>query len=165
MTSPLPEQIELHRDRMCAATKTSALNQLTPNVSSKTWALQIRWQMPVALVHRFDIAVCGRRDVSLPAAFRRKQKDEETRLTWYLKDEVMRRGRVYYAKLAGGRSMFVAPALISHFAAVFIFKSQPIISPSEKLQASASRQIDALRLDAHTAAPSECASVRASLRA
>jgi hypothetical protein len=27
----------------------------------------------------------------------------------------MRRGRVYYAKLAGGRSMFVAPALISHF--------------------------------------------------
>lgn len=29
----------------------------------------------------------------------------------------MRRGRVYYAKLAGGRSMFVAPRLISHFAA------------------------------------------------
>ena len=32
----------------------------------------------------------------------------------------MRRGRVYYAKLAGGRSMFVAPALISHFAAVWM---------------------------------------------
>ena len=29
----------------------------------------------------------------------------------------MRRGRVYYAKLAGGRSMFVTPALICHFAA------------------------------------------------
>ena len=63
------------------------------------------------------IAVCGRRDVSLP---RNVQKNEETRLTWYLKDEVMRRGRVYYAKLAGGRSMFVAPALISHFAAVWM---------------------------------------------
>ena len=32
----------------------------------------------------------------------------------------MRRGRVYYAKLAGGRSMFVAPRLISHFAAVWM---------------------------------------------
>jgi hypothetical protein len=63
------------------------------------------------------IAVCGRRDVSLP---RHVQKDEETRLTWYLKDEVMRRGRVYYAKLAGGRSMFVAPRLIRHFAAVWM---------------------------------------------
>jgi hypothetical protein len=51
---------------------------------------------------------------------RNVQKNEETRLTWYLKDEVMRRGRVYYAKLAGGRSMFVAPRLISHFAAVWM---------------------------------------------
>jgi hypothetical protein len=32
----------------------------------------------------------------------------------------MRRGRVYYAKLAGGRSMFVAPRLISDFAAVWM---------------------------------------------
>lgn len=32
----------------------------------------------------------------------------------------MRRGRVYYAKLAGGRSMFVAPRLISAFAAVWM---------------------------------------------
>jgi hypothetical protein len=45
----------------------------------------------------------GRRDVSFPAASRRRQKD--SRLTWDLKDEVMRRGRVYCAKLAGGRSM------------------------------------------------------------
>jgi hypothetical protein len=51
---------------------------------------------------------------------RNVQKDEETRLTWHLKDEVMRRGRVYYAKLAGGRSMFVAPRLISHFAGVWM---------------------------------------------
>src|SRR6266536_1420028 len=39
--------------------------------------------MPVAQVHRSDIAVCGRRDVSLPRSNqRRRQKDEETRLTW-----------------------------------------------------------------------------------
>src|SRR3989441_11346793 len=82
--------------------------------------------MPVAPVHRSDIAVCGRRDVSLP---RNVQKDEETRLTWYLKDEVMRRGHVYYAKLAGGRSMFVAPRLISHFAAVWMprRKDEPLV--------------------------------------
>ena len=78
---------------------------------------QLFFDAPVAQVHRSDIAVCGRRDVSLP---RNVQKNEETRLTWYLKDEVMRRGRVYYAKLAGGRSMFVAPRLISHFAAVWM---------------------------------------------
>jgi len=52
-----------------------------------------------------------------PAAIRTRQKDEETRLTWHLKDKVMRRGRVYYAKLAGGCAMFVALRLISHFAA------------------------------------------------
>jgi hypothetical protein len=76
------------------------------------------------------IAVCGRRDVSLP---RHVQKDEETSLTWYLKDEVMRRGRVYYAKLAGGRSIFVAPRLISHFAAIWMprRKDEPeLLSPA-----------------------------------
>jgi hypothetical protein len=78
--------------------------------------------------------VCGRRDVSLP---RNVQKDEETRLTWYLKDEVMRRGRVYYAKLAGGRSMFVAPRLISHFAAVWMPRrneeSKVLSSPAQRI--------------------------------
>jgi hypothetical protein len=85
------------------------------------------------------IAVCGRRDVSLP---RNVQKDEETRLTWYLKDEVMRRGRVYYAKLAGGRSMFVAPRLISHFAAVWMprRKDEPIL-----LSGAAQRILKVLR--------------------
>jgi hypothetical protein len=85
------------------------------------------------------IAVCGRRDVSLP---RNVQKDEETSLTWHLKDEVMRRGRVYYAKLAGGRSMFVAPRLISHFAAVWMprRKDEPIL-----LSGAAQRILKVLR--------------------
>jgi hypothetical protein len=46
------------------------------------------------------IAVCGRRDVSLP---RNVQKDEETGLAWHLKDEVMRRGRVYLRETRGRR--------------------------------------------------------------
>src|SRR5689334_9183527 len=73
--------------------------------------------MPVAQVHRSDIAACGRRDVSLPRSIQKgRQKDEEARLTWHLKYEVMRGGRVYCAKLARCRSMFVARRLISHFA-------------------------------------------------
>src|SRR3954471_13329555 len=42
------------------------------------------------------VAVCGRRDVVTP---RNVQKDSETSHTWILKDELVRRGRVYYGKL------------------------------------------------------------------
>lgn len=62
------------------------------------------------------IAVCGRRDAHLP---RNVQKDPECRLTWTIKDEVLRRGRVYYAKLARARTTFVAPRLIPHFKAIW----------------------------------------------
>jgi hypothetical protein len=62
------------------------------------------------------IAVCGRRDAVFP---RNVQKDPETSLTWRLKDELMRRGRVYYGKLARGKTMLVAPRMIRHFRAVW----------------------------------------------
>jgi hypothetical protein len=62
------------------------------------------------------VAVCGRRDAVLP---RRVQKDEETSLAWTLKDELIARGRVYYAKLARGKAMFLAPRVIPHFHAVW----------------------------------------------
>src|SRR6266700_1245440 len=52
------------------------------------------------------VAVCGRRDAVMP---RNVQKDEESSHTWVLKDEVMARGKVYYAKLARGKAMFLAP--------------------------------------------------------
>ena len=55
------------------------------------------------------IAVCGRRDAVMP---RNVQKDPESSLTWVLKDEVVRRGKVYYAKLARGKAMFLAPRMI-----------------------------------------------------
>jgi hypothetical protein len=61
-------------------------------------------------------AVCGRRDAVMP---RTVQKDPEASLTWTLKDEIIRRGRVYYAKLARGKAMFVAPRMIPHFKAVW----------------------------------------------
>src|SRR4029450_8191483 len=47
------------------------------------------------------VAGCGRRDAILP---RHVQKDPETSLTWQLKDELVNRGRVYYAKLARSKT-------------------------------------------------------------
>ena len=61
------------------------------------------------------IAVCGRRDAHMP---RNVQKDPESRLTWTIKDEVVRRGRVYYGKLRGSRTIFITRRLIPHFNAV-----------------------------------------------
>ena len=62
------------------------------------------------------VAVCGRRDAVMP---RNVQKDPEASLTWTLKDEIMGRGKVYYAKLARGKSMFLAPRLVPYFNAVW----------------------------------------------
>jgi hypothetical protein len=62
------------------------------------------------------VAVCGRRDAVLP---RNVQKDPETSLTWELKDEIMSRGKVYYAKLARGKSMFIASRMIPYFHAIW----------------------------------------------
>ena len=46
------------------------------------------------------------------------QKDPECRLAWTIKDEVIRRGRIYYAKVRA-RTTFIAPRLISHFNAIW----------------------------------------------
>ena len=62
------------------------------------------------------VAVCGRRDAVMP---RNVQKDPETSLTWVLKDELVKRGKVYYAKLANGKAMFLAPRMIPCFHALW----------------------------------------------
>jgi hypothetical protein len=139
-TPPLPEQIEIHRDRMWRRDEDLRVESA---VDAERFIEDVGFANTLTDTRRAGpslyIAVCGRRDVSLP---RNVQKDEETRLTWYLKDEVMRRGRVYYAKLAGGRSMFVAPRLISHFAAVWMprRKDEPQV-----LSDSAQRVLKVLR--------------------
>ena len=65
------------------------------------------------------IAVCGRRDAVMP---RNVQKDPEASLTWRLKDDVLRRGVVYYAKLSRGKATFIAPRLVPAFNAVWGLK-------------------------------------------
>jgi hypothetical protein len=62
------------------------------------------------------VAVCGRRDAVMP---RNVQKDPEASLTWVLKDEIVGRGKVYYAKLARGKTLFLAPRMIPYFHAVW----------------------------------------------
>lgn len=62
------------------------------------------------------VAVCGRRDAVMP---RNVQKDPESHHTWTLKDEILRRGKVYYGKLARSKTMFIAPEMIPYFHAVF----------------------------------------------
>jgi hypothetical protein len=62
------------------------------------------------------VAVCGRRDAVMP---RNVQKDPEASATWHLKDEVVRRGRIYYAKLTRGKAMFIAPRMVPYFHAVW----------------------------------------------
>src|SRR2546421_9712941 len=139
-SQPLPEQIELHRDRMWRRDEELRVESA---IEAERFIEDVGFANTLTDARRAGpslyIAVCGRRDVSTP---RNVQKNEETRLTWYLKDEVMRRGRVYYAKLAGGRSMFVAPRLISHFAGVWMprRKDEP-----EALSLPAQRVLKVLR--------------------
>jgi hypothetical protein len=47
------------------------------------------------------------------------QTDPEASQTWLLKDEVLRRGKVYYAKLARGKTVFIAPRVIPYFHAIW----------------------------------------------
>src|ERR671911_2840689 len=62
------------------------------------------------------VAVCGRRDAVMP---RNVQKDPEASLTWMLKDELVKRGKVYYAKLARGKAMFLAARVVPHLHAIW----------------------------------------------
>ena len=62
------------------------------------------------------VAVCGRRDAVMP---RNVQKDPEASATWLLKDELVRRGKVYYGKLTGARTMFMSPRMVPYFHALW----------------------------------------------
>src|ERR1700682_1368069 len=85
------------------------------------------------------VAVCGRRDANMP---RNVQKDPESSHTWMLKDEVMRRGRVYYGKLARGKAMFLAPRMLPYFKAL---GGVPRREEKKRLSRSALHLLSALR--------------------
>jgi hypothetical protein len=113
----LPEEIETYRDRMWqreperrveTALEAEKLIERAGFCAAMTDA-----RRPGASLY---VSVCGRRDAHMP---RNVQKDPESSQTWLLKDEIMRRGRVYYAKLAKARALFVAPRLVPHLNALW----------------------------------------------
>lgn len=116
-TFTISEETEAHRDRLWRRDESLRVESA---LDAERFIEEVGYAGALTDARRVGaslfIAVCGRRDVSLP---RNVQKDEECSLAWRIKDDVMRRGRVYYAKLARGRSMFIAPRLIPAFAAIW----------------------------------------------
>ena len=113
----LPEEIDEYRDFRwqregagCVQTVAQA-ERFVENVGFANCLTDSRQPGPSLYV-----AVCGRRDAILP---RNVQTDPETSQTWFLKDEILRRGRVYYGKLARGKAMFLAPRMIPYFNAIW----------------------------------------------
>jgi hypothetical protein len=113
----IPAEIEEYRDeRWCR----EATRQVETAFDAERFIEQIGFAACLTDSRRpgpsLYVAVCGRRDAVLP---RNVQKDPEASLTWVLKDEIVRRGKVYYAKLARGKTMFLAPRMIPYFHAVW----------------------------------------------
>src|SRR5215210_6864163 len=100
----LPEEVEVFRDRAWRREP-----ELRVETAAEAESLVERAGLCAAMTDSrrpgasLYVAVCGRRDAFMP---RNVQKDPESSQTWLLKDELMRRGRVYYAKLARARSIF-----------------------------------------------------------
>ncbi len=113
----LDEAVEAYRDRMWRREPES---RVETGADAERFVESVGFCAAMTDVRRpgpsLYVAVCGRRDAHMP---RNVQKDPESSLTWVLKDELMNRGRVYYAKLAKNRTMFVAPRLVPHFNALW----------------------------------------------
>ena len=109
----LPEEIEQYRDRKWRredALKIETAEEAEAMVEDVGFCLGLTdARKPLPSIY---VAVCGRRDAHMP---RNVQKDPEASAAWVLKDEVVERGRVYYAKLVKGHSMFLARRMIPVF--------------------------------------------------
>jgi hypothetical protein len=113
----LPSDIEEYRDTRW---RREATQQVQSPIEAERFVDQVGFASCLADSRRpgpsLYVAVCGRRDAVKP---RNVQKDEEASLAWRLKDELVNRGKVYYAKLAAGRATFIAPRMLPYFHAVW----------------------------------------------
>jgi hypothetical protein len=73
---------------------------------------------------------------------RNVQKDPEASLAWQLKDQLVRRGQIYYAKLWRGKAMFLAPRMIPYFRAVWGMRKA---DEAQRLSRDARRVLRVLR--------------------
>jgi hypothetical protein len=116
----IPPEIEDYRDtRWCR----EGTRQVSTAIAAERFIEQVGFAACLTDSRRpgpsLYIAVCGRRDAVMP---RNVQKDEEASAAWLLKDEIVRRGQVYYGKLARGRAMFIAPRMVPYFNAIWGLK-------------------------------------------
>src|SRR6187399_3352974 len=136
----LPPEIEAHRD---VCWRRDVTCQVTTPVEAERFIEQVGFAACLTDARRpgpsLYLAVCGRRDAVLP---RHVQKDPETSLTWTLKDQLVRRGRLYYGKLARGKAMFIAPRMIPHFHAIWGVRA---VEERRRLSASARAVLKVLR--------------------
>ena len=117
MLQPIPEEVELYRDLMWRR----APEQHVESAEEAESLIEVAGFCSALTDSRrggasLYVAVCGRRDAHMP---RTVQKDPEASLAWFIKDDVMKRGRVYYAKLRKNRATFVARRLVPYFNACF----------------------------------------------
>jgi hypothetical protein len=138
MSNSLEEEVELHRDRFWRRDESLRIEtaaeaeQFVGEVGFSAAMTDARKLLP-----SFYIAVCGRREAQTP---RNVQKDAECSAAWILKDEVLRRGRVYYGKITKAQSIFVTPSLIPAFNALFGAARE-----NEQLSQNARRILNILR--------------------
>ena len=113
----IPPEVEEHRD---ARWWREATRQITSPLDAERFIEQVGFAACLTDSRRpgpsLYVAVCGRRDAVMP---RTVQKDQEASLTWNIKDELLRRGKVYYGKLARGRATFVAPRMVPYFHSIW----------------------------------------------
>src|SRR5687767_1371848 len=113
----LPEEIEVYRDRMWRRDPEYRVDDV---YTAERFIEDVGFCEALTDARRpgpsLYVAVCGRRDAHMP---RNVQKDPESRLAWSIKDEVMRRGRCFYAKVIKGRSTFITPHLLPFFNALW----------------------------------------------
>src|SRR5690349_20463493 len=136
----LPEDIEIYRDRKwrredsLKVDRAEDVEALVEDLGFCLGLTDARKNLPSVYV-----AVCGRRDAHMP---RTVQKDFDASRAWVLKDEVIARSRVYYAKLIKGNSMFLAPRMIPVFNAIW---GVPKSKEKDELSENARKVLKVLR--------------------
>jgi hypothetical protein len=117
VTPAIPPEVEEHRD---ARWWREATRQISTPLEAERFIEQVGFAACLTDARRSGpslyVAVCGRRDAVMP---RNVQKDPEASLAWELKDELLRRGKVYYGKISGGRATFIAPRMLPYFHAIW----------------------------------------------
>jgi hypothetical protein len=130
----IPPEIEDHRDFHW---RREGMRQVETAVEAERFIEHVGFAFCLTDCRRpgpsLYVAVCGRRDAVMP---RNVQKDEEASLTWQMKDQIIARGQVYYAKLSRGKALFIAPRMVPFFHAIWgVRKADEARRLSRKAQA------------------------------